>query len=252
MPRKPVIAGNWKMFKTRDEALSFVFAVNNQLPETKKVESIVFVPSIHLTALVKRQGDTLRIGAQNMHYANQGAYTGEISPKMLVDAGVSYVLIGHSERRQYFNENDESINQKIKAALENNITPMVCVGESLTVREKGHTNRLLKKQITKAFTGIDANDMSKIIIAYEPIWAIGTGVTASCEQANATIKAIRRMLSKLYSRLVSSKVRILYGGSVNLKNIKELLGESDIDGALIGGASLIAEDFINLASAPLK
>ncbi|MDL2292000.1 triose-phosphate isomerase [Acholeplasma sp. OttesenSCG-928-E16] len=250
--RVPVIAGNWKMFKNRDEALAFVFAVNDNMPKRKEVETVICAPAIHLSALVKRQGDNLRIGAQNMHFKDSGAFTGEISPLMLVDAGVSYCVIGHSERRQYFNETDETVNLKVKAAIAHDIIPILCVGESLSIREKGTTNRFVKKQILKAYEGIELEDALKVIVAYEPIWAIGTGVTATKEQANETIKGIRRVLAKLYQRVNANKMRILYGGSVNTNNIKELLGESDIDGALIGGASLKSDDFLKLVDAARK
>ena len=240
------------MFKTRDEALEFLYAVNENVPPRKKVETVICAQSLLLNGLVKRQGENLRFGAQNMHFAEEGAYTGEISPNMLVDAGVDYVIIGHSERRQYFAETNETVNKKIHAAIKHNITPIVCVGESLALREKGTTNRFIKKQIVEGYQNVLAEDVLKTVVAYEPIWAIGTGKTATKEQANETIKAIRRFLAQLYGRPIANKVRILYGGSVNTGNIKELLAQSDIDGALIGGASLKSDAYLELAKAAIK
>ncbi|MCR3906290.1 MAG: triose-phosphate isomerase [Tenericutes bacterium] len=252
MRRKPLIAGNWKMYKTRDEALAFIYAVNVEVPDKDVVESVICSPAIFLKDLVKREGENLRIGAQNMHYAEEGAYTGEISAAMLKSYGVDYVIVGHSERRAYFNETDETVNLKLISAVNLDITPIVCVGESLEIREAGTTNQVVRKQIEKAYLNVSAKDALKTVVAYEPIWAIGTGVTATPEQANETIVAIRQVLKKLYSEEISEQIRILYGGSVNTKNVESLLSMSDIDGALVGGASLDANSFLTLVRAALK
>ncbi|MGI6787526.1 MAG: triose-phosphate isomerase [Acholeplasmataceae bacterium] len=247
--RIPVIAGNWKMFKTRDDALSFIYQVNTKVPAKEEVETILFVSPIYLRTLVKRQEDDLRIGAQNMHFAEEGAFTGEVSANMLTNIGTTHILIGHSERRQYFNETDESVNKKLKTAHAHELIPTVCVGESLETREAGETNAFVKNQVVKAFDGISETDALKTIIAYEPIWAIGTGRTATPKDANDTIKSIRSNLVELYGKKVAEEIRILYGGSVNPKNIKDLLNESDIDGALVGGASLDPQSYLQLVEA---
>lgn len=249
MKRKPIIAGNWKMYKHRDEALEFIYQVNDKLPEIDKVETIICAPSSYLRDLIKRQGDNLRIGAQNMHYLDEGAYTGEVSARMLKNIGVSYVVVGHSERRAYYNETDNTVNLKTKKAIEYNIVPIVCVGEELEIREAGTTDAVVKDQVVKAYEGIPSEDVLKTVIAYEPVWAIGTGKTATKEQANETIIAIRNVMKELYGEDISSQIRILYGGSVNPSNVKDLLSTSDIDGALVGGASLVADSFLALAKA---
>ncbi|PKK94267.1 MAG: triose-phosphate isomerase, partial [Tenericutes bacterium HGW-Tenericutes-6] len=244
--RKPLIAGNWKMYKTKDDALAFIYAVNVEVPDKDIVESVVCAPAIFLRDLVKREGENLRIGAQNMHYAEEGAFTGEISAQMLKSYGVDYVVIGHSERRAYFNETDETVNLKLIAAVNQDITPIVCVGESLDIREKGTTNEVVENQIKKAYANVTKEEALKTVVAYEPIWAIGTGVTATPEQANETIVHIRKVLTSLYGKQVSENIRILYGGSVNTKNVESLLSMSDIDGALVGGASLDPNSFLTL------
>ncbi len=250
--RKPLIAGNWKMYKTKDDALAFIYAVNVEVPDKDIVESVVCAPAIFLRDLVKREGENLRIGAQNMHYAEEGAFTGEISAQMLKSYGVDYVVIGHSERRAYFNETDETVNLKLIAAVNQDITPIVCVGESLDIREKGTTNEVVENQIKKAYANVTKEEALKTVVAYEPIWAIGTGVTATPEQANETIVHIRKVLNSLYGKQVSDNIRILYGGSVNTKNVESLLSMSDIDGALVGGASLDPNSFLTLVRAALK
>lgn len=250
--RIPVIAGNWKMNKTRDDALAFIYQVNTKVPSKEEVETILFTSPIYLRTLIKRQETDLRIGAQNMHYEESGAYTGEVSPSMLTNIGTTHVLIGHSERRQYFNETDESVNLKLKAAHHHGLTPTVCVGETLEIKEAGNTNKHVGHQIKEAFKGIDKEDAIKTIVAYEPIWAIGTGKTATPDDANDTIKAIRQTLANIYSKDVAEQIRILYGGSVKPNNIKELLAKSDIDGALIGGASLDAKSYLELVEAGLE
>jgi len=249
MKRIPVIAGNWKMYKAKDDALAFIYAINQELPAKEVVETVICAPAIFLRDLVKREGENLGIGAQNMHYLNEGAYTGEISAPMLKSYGVKYVVIGHSERRAYYNETNETVNLKLKKAEDFKIIPIVCVGESLDIREAGTTNDFVKNQIEKAYFNISSEEALQTIVAYEPIWAIGTGKTASKEQANDTIKAIRNVLKNLYGKDVAEQVRILYGGSVKPANVDELLQQSDIDGALIGGASLDANSFISLAKA---
>lgn len=249
MKRKPIIAGNWKMYKHRDEALEFIYQVNDKLPSINKVETVICAPATYLRDLIKRQGDNLRIGAQNMHYLDEGAYTGEVSARMLKNIGVSYVIVGHSERRAYYNETDNTVNLKTKKAIEYNLVPIVCVGEELEVRENGTTDEVIKAQVLNAYEGIKGEDVLKTVIAYEPVWAIGTGKTATKEQANETIVGIRNVMKELYGEEISSQIRILYGGSVNPGNIKDLLSTSDIDGALVGGASLVADSFLALAKA---
>jgi triosephosphate isomerase len=250
--RKPIIAGNWKMFKTRDEALFFILQVSEQMPNIKDVETVVFAQAPLMRCLIKRQGLNLRIGAQNLFYEDEGAFTGEISGPLLKSYKVDYVLIGHSERRAYFHETDEIVNKKIKAALRNQLKPIVCVGELLEERENNQTNEVLERQIKKGFEGIKAIDMKNIVIAYEPVWAIGTGRTATAEMADEACGYIRKLVSELYGKVVAEEIRIQYGGSVKPENIKELLSKENIDGALIGGASLDPDKFIQMAKAALK
>ncbi len=246
--RKPVMAGNWKMNKTRDEALEFIYAVSDKLPAQNQLDSIICAPAIILRDLVKRKGNSLKIGAQNVHFAESGAYTGEISPAMLSTTGVEYVIIGHSERRAYFNETDETVNLKIKAALANDLKPIICCGESLEERETGKTHEVLDRQITKAFEGITSENLSNIIIAYEPIWAIGTGKVASDEMADEACGYIRSLIAKLYCSLCAEEIRILYGGSVSPKSVSGLMAQPNIDGGLVGGASLKSDSFIELCN----
>jgi len=250
--RKAIIAGNWKMFKSRDEALQFVYNVNLKLPSNEFVDSVICAQSPILRDLVKRQGDSLRIGAQNMHYADNGAFTGEVSAPLLEDIGVEYVIIGHSERRAYYNETDEAINKKLHQAYRYGLTPILCVGESLETRESNQTDAYVKNQVVQDLQGLGTEQVKELVIAYEPIWAIGTGLTATAEMANDTIKAIRNVVKDLYDLETAEAVRIQYGGSVKPANIKELLGMSDIDGALIGGASLDAESFLEMVLAAVK
>ncbi|QMS84415.1 triose-phosphate isomerase [Candidatus Xianfuyuplasma coldseepsis] len=250
--RKPIIAGNWKMHKTRDEALQFVYSVNMKVPSKEYVESVVCAQSPVLRDLVKRQGDNLRIGAQNMHYLDSGAYTGEISAPLLEDVGVSYVIIGHSERRAYYNETDAAINKKLHQAFRYGITPILCVGESLETREAGETDAFVKKQVVADLKGLGSEQVKELVIAYEPIWAIGTGKTATAEMANDTIKAIRNVVRDLYDEETADTMRIQYGGSVKPANVDELLSMSDIDGALVGGASLDPDSFLVLVNAAVK
>ncbi|HHT99094.1 MAG TPA: triose-phosphate isomerase [Acholeplasma sp.] len=248
MSRKKLIAGNWKMYKVKDDALEFIYRVNLDVPSKDAVDTVICAPAIYLRDLVKREGENLRIGAQNMHYLEEGAYTGEISPNMIKTVGVTYVILGHSERRAYYNETDETVNLKVKAAIAHQLIPIVCVGESLEIREAGTTDAVVREQVIKAYKDVSKEDALKTVVAYEPIWAIGTGKTATPTQANDTIKAIRGVLRELYND-AADEIRILYGGSVNVKNVEALLSESDIDGALVGGASLDPEAFLFLANA---
>lgn len=250
--RKPIIAGNWKMHKTRDEALQFVYSVNMKVPSKEYVDSVVCAQSPVLRDLVKRQGDNLRIGAQNMHYLDNGAYTGEVSAPLLEDVGVSYVVIGHSERRAYYNETDSAINKKLHQAFRYGITPILCVGESLETREAGDTDEYVKAQVVADVKGLGSEQIKELVIAYEPIWAIGTGKTATAEMANDTIKAIRKVIKDLYDEATAETMRIQYGGSVKPANVDELLSMSDIDGALVGGASLDPDSFLILVNAAVQ
>ncbi len=249
--RKKIIAGNWKMNKTRDEALQFVYAVSEKLPHIDEVDSVVCAPFPLLRTLCKRQGDNLRVGAQNMHYADNGAYTGEISADMLTTLGVAYVIIGHSERRAMFNETDETVNLKVKKAFEKGLIPILCVGETLEQREKGQEKQVVKAQLEKNLEGLNKNDIEHLVIAYEPIWAIGTGRTASAQQAEEMCAYVREVVKDLYGQ-VADKMRVQYGGSVKVDNIKEILSMPNIDGALVGGASLKADDFVKLVEAGVK
>lgn len=249
--RKPFVCGNWKMHKTRDEALQFIFAVNQSLPSNELVDVAICAPSIILRDLVKRQGDIMKIGAQNMHFADSGAYTGEVSPEMLKTTGVEYVIIGHSERRTYFNETDETVNLKLKAAIKYQLTPILCVGETLEERKGNTTKDKLKLQLEKAFADISNEDAARIIVAYEPLWAIGTGLTASKEVAEETIAYIREVLANLYGT-TSDVIRLLYGGSVSADNANALMNMPNIDGVLVGGASLYPESFIAICNQAIK
>ncbi|MEE1236795.1 MAG: triose-phosphate isomerase, partial [Turicibacter sp.] len=232
----------------RDEALQFIYAVKNEVASSEIVESAICAPFPYLRCLVKRQGEFLRVGAQNMHFESSGAYTGEVAPDMLTAIGVSYVVLGHSERREMFNETDEVVNKKVHAAFENGLTPIICVGESLEERENGTTNQVVDTQTVAALSGLTEDQVKQVVIAYEPIWAIGTGRTATAEQANETIGYIREVIERVYGCDASNAVRIQYGGSVNPSNIKELMAQEHIDGALVGGASLDPQSFLNLVN----
>ncbi|MCA0385854.1 MAG: triose-phosphate isomerase [Firmicutes bacterium] len=246
--RKPIIAGNWKMHKTVAEAVAFIDAVKTEIVSSD-VEALVCAPFTLLPSLVEAtKGTAIKVGAQNMHFEDKGAFTGEVSADMLLDIGVTHVIIGHSERRQYFAETDETVNKKTIKALQKGLTPIVCCGETLEQREAGETKALVKVQIEKAFAGISAADAPKVVIAYEPIWAIGTGKTASSQDANDVIAYIRQVLEGIYGDETSEEVRIQYGGSVKPSNVEEIMNESDIDGALVGGASLEPSDFIQLVN----
>lgn len=246
--RKKVIAGNWKMNMLPNEAIKFI---SDLAPMVKNAESevIICAPYTDLFyVLLNAQDTTIKIGAQNVHYEEKGAFTGEISPKMLKCIGTQYVIIGHSERRQYFNEDAEIIAKKAKAALNEGLKPIICVGETLNQREEGKTNEIIKNDINTIFKEINADEMKNVIIAYEPIWAIGTGKTATPDEANDTIKEIREDIKNLYGSDISEEIRILYGGSVKSSNAKELFNMSDIDGGLIGGASLDSDEFSKIVN----
>ena len=241
--RKKVIAGNLKMNMLPNEAIDMITELAPLVKDTEN-EVILCVPYTDLFySLLHVQGTNIKIGAQNMHFEEKGAYTGEVSGQMLKSIGVEYVIIGHSERRQYFNETDETVNKKIKAAFANELKPIVCVGESLEQREAGKAFDVITTQTEKALDGLTEEQVANTIIAYEPIWAIGTGKTATSDDANEACKKIREKVEKIYGQNVSNRVIIQYGGSMKPENAKELLEMSDIDGGLIGGASLKADSF---------
>ena len=246
--RRKVIAGNWKMNMLPDETIKFIDEIAPLVKDTEN-EVILCVPYTDLFyALLTAQNTNIKIGAQNMHWEEKGAFTGEVSGKMLKAIGVKYVIIGHSERRQYFAETDESVNKKIKAAFENNLNPIVCVGETLEQREEGKTEEIITNQTRLALEGLTNEQVKNTIIAYEPIWAIGTGKTATSEDANNSIKAIRKEIEKNYGKEVAEEVIIQYGGSVKSQNAKELFTTSDVDGGLVGGASLKVEEFSKIVN----
>ena len=246
--RKKVIAGNWKMNMLPNEAIDYIQAFE-PLVKDAEAEVILCVPYTDLFyCLMNAQGTNIKIGAQNMHFAETGAYTGEVSAKMLKSTGVEYVIIGHSERRQYYNETDETVNKKLKAAFENELKPIVCVGESLEEREAGKTEEIITSQTRLALEGLTNDQVKATIIAYEPIWAIGTGKTATSEDANNSIKAIRAEVKRIYGEEVAEEVIIQYGGSVKSSNAKELFSTSDIDGGLVGGASLKPDEFSKIVN----
>lgn len=251
--RKKVIAGNWKMNKVSSEVDQFITEAVGKVPANEKVEAIVCAPFPYLTKLVeKAKGSNVKIGAQNMHFEDDGAFTGEVSPVMLKDIGVTHAVLGHSERREIFGETDELINKKTHAAFKHDLTPIVCVGETLEQREANETMTHIENQVKKGLEGLTNDQVAKTIIAYEPIWAIGTGKTASSQDANEVCAHVRNVVKSTYSEAVAEKVIIQYGGSVKPANIEELLNESDIDGALVGGASLEAGSFVQLVKAGTK
>ena len=242
--RRPVIAGNWKMNMTPSAAKTFIAELYETVKGKRGCDIVVCVPAIDIPTVVKAcQGKSIKVGAQNVHFEKSGAFTGEISADMLVDAGVKYVVIGHSERRQYFGETDETVNKRTKAAIAAGLTAIVCVGEVLAEREADITEEVVSRQVKLALADIAAEDMKNIIIAYEPVWAIGTGKTATAEQAEEVCALIRGVIAKKYGKAVAKEVIIQYGGSMNAKNAAELLAMVNIDGGLIGGASLKAADF---------
>ncbi len=244
--RKKVIAGNWKMNMLPNETIHFIEELTPLVKDTQN-EVILCVPYTDLFyALLTAQNTNIKIGAQNMHFEEEGAYTGEISGKMLKSIQVEYVILGHSERRQYFQETDEIINKKVKAAFQYELKPILCVGETLEEREAGTTEEVITKQTERALEGLSKEQVEKTIIAYEPIWAIGTGKTATKEEANNSIQAIRNKIAQNYGQTVADRVIIQYGGSIKSTNAKELFEMSDIDGGLVGGASLKADEFAKI------
>lgn len=245
--RKILAAGNWKMNKTASEAEAFITELKESLKDAKN-DVLICVPFTNLETAVKlTKGTNIKVGAENMDYHDSGAYTGEVSADMLNDLGVKYVVIGHSERREYYNETDKTVNAKVLKALEKGITPVLCCGESLEQREGGVTFEWVRMQIKLAL--LNVTDVTKVVIAYEPIWAIGTGKTATSEQAEEVCKAIRECVASLYGEDAAEKTTILYGGSVNAKNAAELFSMENIDGGLVGGASLKTADFTVIANA---
>ena len=246
--RRKVIAGNWKMNMLPNETINFIEQFAPLVKDTKN-EVILCVPFTDLFyALLHVQGTNIKIGAQNMHWEEKGAYTGEVSAQMLKSIGTEYVIIGHSERRQYFAETDETVNKKIKSALAVGLKPIVCVGETLEQRENGKTEEIVTNQVEKAFNNLKAEDLKNIIIAYEPIWAIGTGKTATKEEANETIAQIRKKVAEMYGQNDTNEIIIQYGGSVKASNAKEIFEMSDIDGGLVGGASLKPDEFSKIVN----
>lgn len=253
MARRILIAGNWKMNKTSDEGTALVEAIKAALPCggtgacSEGPEILVCPPFLTIPAVVCATADScMKVGAQNVHWAAEGAFTGEVSVSMLKDAGCTHVIIGHSERRQYFAETDETVNERTKAAVAAGLVAVVCVGETLDAHEQGATKSVVERQMRGAFSGITVADMDKIVIAYEPVWAIGTGKVATDEQAQDVHAFIRALLSEMYGEETAESARILYGGSMKPGNAAGLLAQADIDGGLIGGAALKAEDFVSI------
>ncbi|MFE3972603.1 MULTISPECIES: triose-phosphate isomerase [unclassified Peribacillus] len=248
--RKPIIAGNWKMNKTLSEATAFLEEVNNLIPKQDLIDTVVCAPALFLDQLVKTaKGTDVKIGAQNMHFEESGAFTGEISPIALADLGVTYVILGHSERREMFNETDEGVNKKAHAAFAHQLTPIVCCGETLEQREAGETNDFVGSQIENGLAGLSEDQLKQTVIAYEPIWAIGTGKSSSAQDANEVCAHIRSVVADKFSNEAAAAIRIQYGGSVKPENIKEYMAQPDIDGALVGGASLKTDSFLQLLEA---
>lgn len=248
--RRKVVAGNWKMNMNLSGTIELISAIKNELSKSdSKSEVIVCPPFTSLeTAVTVVKGSSIKVGAQNMHYESDGAFTGEISADMLKSVGCEYVILGHSERRTLFGESDEMINKKVKKALSSGLKPIFCVGETLEERESNLTEKVVEKQVKNGLSGISESELSELIIAYEPVWAIGTGKTASPEQAQEVHKFIRNLISKLYSNNLADNLVIQYGGSVKPDNAEELFSQPDIDGGLIGGASLKADSFISIVN----
>ena len=242
--RKPLLAGNWKMYKTIPEALEFVNGLKKNCAGVTDREILICPPFTALASVAQAvKGSNIALGAQNLHWESKGAFTGEIAPGMLVDAGCTYVIIGHSERRQYFGETNETVNKKMKAAFAAGLTPVVCVGETLQEREKNETFKVIEQQVKNGVAGLTAEQASVLVIAYEPVWAIGTGKTASPAQAEEVHAFIRELYGKIYGQAATDAIRILYGGSVKPDNTAELMSQPNIDGGLVGGASLEADSF---------
>ncbi len=245
--RIPIMAGNWKMHKTVGEAVDFVTRLQKALGDWKETEAVVAPPFVALAPVAERlKGTRIALAAQNCFWEDQGAFTGEVSPLMLRDLGCRYVIIGHSERRAYFGETDETVNKKVKAALSHDLLPIICVGESLEERERGDTFKIVERQIQAGLKGLDGAAPQTLVIAYEPIWAIGTGKTATPEQAQEMHAFIRGLVAAVFDSEGAEKVRIQYGGSVKPDNVDELMAQPDIDGALVGGASLEVDSFARI------
>lgn len=242
--RRPLIAGNWKMFKTCQEAVATAEQLVNLVAQSDELDMMIAPPFTAISSVYDVvKGSRVSLGAQNLFWENEGAYTGEISPIMLISAGCEYVIIGHSERRQFFGETDDSVNKKIRAAIVHHLIPVFCVGETEKERESNETFSVLDKQVKKGLEGLSTTELEKLVIAYEPVWAIGTGKTATSAQAQESHTFLRSLLQKSFGDAFAQSIRILYGGSVKPNNIKELMAMPDIDGALVGGASLEAETF---------
>jgi len=246
--RKKIVAGNWKMNMDYAEGVSLFSEIVNMVRDEQKGDQIAVIcaPYIHLNSLAKLGGDTVQIGAQNCHQNESGAYTGEISAKMIKSVGAEYVIVGHSERRQYYAESDELLLEKTNIVLKNNLVPIFCIGETLDERNNGSYFDVIKSQLTNGLFSLSAADFSKVVVAYEPVWAIGTGLTASSEQAQEVHAFIRQQITAQYGEEVAENTSILYGGSCNPKNAAELFAQPDIDGGLIGGASLKSRDFTDI------
>ena len=248
--RRLVIAGNWRMYKNNKEAVETLTKLKDLTKDVKNVDIVIGAPFTCLSDAVKTvEGSNIKIAAENVYPKIEGAYTGEISPKMLKDIGITYVILGHSERREYFKESDEFINQKVKAVLEIGMKPILCIGEKLEERESGKTLTVLSKQIKGGLVDLSKEAAEKVIIAYEPVWAIGTGKTATPEMAEETHRAIRNVLTEMFGKDVADKMIIQYGGSMKPENAKDLLSQEDIDGGLVGGASLKADSFFEIIKA---
>ena len=245
--RKKIVAGNWKMNKTPKEAMELVAMLKDKV-DTDNVDVVFCVPAINILPVTEAlKGTNIAVGAQNVYFEESGAYTGEISPAMLEEAGVKYVVVGHSERREYFAETDETVNKKVKKILEHNMTPIMCCGETLEQRELGIEIEFIRTQVKCGLAGLSAEEAQKVVIAYEPIWAIGTGKTATSQQAEEICAAIRQVIKELYGDKTAEVIRIQYGGSVNGKNAAELFAMENIDGGLVGGASL-KEEFAQIVN----
>jgi triosephosphate isomerase len=247
--RKPFICGNWKMYKTVSEAVAFLGEAKKLVAGADGVEVGIGAPATALKSLADAaKGTNIRIGGENCHWENEGAFTGEIAPGMLVEAGCSFVILGHSERRQYFGETDDSVNKKVKAALAAGLDVIFCCGETLAQREAGRASEVVDGQVKNGLNGLSASDMKRIVVAYEPVWAIGTGKTATPAQAQETHAGIRKLLAALFGKDTAEAVRIQYGGSVKPDNVKEIMAQADVDGALVGGASLKPDSFAKLVN----
>ncbi len=247
MDRTPLIAGNWKMYKTGPEAVDTALALKTLCADIADIEVMIAPPFLSLPLVVTSLKDSnIKTGSQNLYFEPEGAFTGEISADMIKAAGAEYVLIGHSERREYFGETDSSVNKKIKAAVQSDLNPILCIGETENQRNEEKTFSILDKQVSDGLKDLSSDELDRLVLAYEPVWAIGTGKTASVSQIEEVHRYLRTQLGKLFSKRFAAAVRILYGGSVNPGNVKDLMAIEDVDGALVGGASLDAEKFIKI------